>query len=410
MILSYIETIKRRKTNSHLIPHFRWWFVQLSFVWHAIDCYSITVRCDDQVSGYCFIGDQIELLTNQTLYIINLNQYQRPVETQLELRPEQPSNITSLDSIFDNFPHLKHLFVTNSLHILQPLRSRAQHLRHIDLHGNYIKYIGRSVLNAAHSLEYINLNSNRIVHIADEAFGGLEHLHELHIQDNELTSMTNATFVGLHGLRLLNLRGNRLTRLPVGAFTLIALRRMDLAKNRLVAIGNDTFNGLPAIRRISLAHNLIDVIDLSKLLQGTQIEYLDLSDNRIGRREQFIISCSIDDALLPVKYLNLAKNDLKMPEILQQLICFQQLEELNLNSNKFTRINAAGNVTNLYPNLRVLLFVGNQLDCDWLNATDNEFDASVIFTMPRLKDITHRGIACVPNDTLASQQLRQLTN
>lgn len=350
---------------------------------------------------YCFIGDQIELSGDRTLYIINLNQYRRPAETQLELRPQQPSNITSLDSIFDNFPDLQRLFVTNSLQTLQPLRSRAQHLRHIDLHGNYIKYVGRSVFSAAHALEYINLNGNRIAHIADEAFGGLEHLRELHIQDNELTSMTNATFVGAHGLRLLNLRGNRLARLPVGAFTLIALDELILSENRLVAIGNDTFQTMPVIRKVSLAHNAIDVIDLSALLRGTRVQHLDLSDNRIGRREQFIIRCD-GDVVLPVKHLNLAQNNLQMPQILERLTCFQQLEQLNLNSNNFTRIDGAGNVSSQYPELRVLLFVGNRLNCDWLKSA--EFDTSVIFTMPRLKDITYRGIVCVPNSTNNSHE------
>lgn len=340
---------------------------------------------------YCFIGDPIQLSADQTLYIVNLNQYRRPAETQLELRPQQPSNITALDSIFDNFPDLERLFVTNSLNTLQPLRSRVQHLRHIDLHGNYIKYVGRSVFSAAHALEYINLSRNRIAHIADEAFGGLEHLRELHIADNELTAMTNATFVGMHGLRLLNLRRNRLTRLPVGAFTLIALDELILAENRLAAIANDTFRAMPSVRKVSLAHNAIDVVDLWALLQGTRLRILDLSDNRIGQREQFIIRCD-GDAVLPVTHLNLARNNLHMPHILHELTCFGRLQELNLSANNFTRIDAAGSVDSLYPGLRVLLFVGNRLDCGWLR--DAEFDKSVIFTMPRLKDTTYNGITC----------------
>lgn len=331
------------------------------------------------------------LSAENTLYIINLNQYRRPVETQLELRPKQRSNITSLDSIFDNFPDLDQLYVTKSLDMLRPLQSRAQRLRKIDLHGNYIEYISRSVFSAAHALEYINLNLNRISFIEDEAFGGLVHLHALHIEDNALTSITNATFAGIHNLRHLNLRKNHLATLAVGVFTLNNLVELILAENRLVMIANDTFKLMSNLRKVSLAHNAIKYIDLSLLLQDTIVERLDLEDNQIGQRQRFVIRCT-ENMNFTLKHLILARNNLTTSHILNGLICLRQLETLNLNGNNLTRIDDIGNMNYHYPKLRVLYIIGNRLDCDWMENV--EFDTSLVFTQPRLKDVTYRGITC----------------
>lgn len=354
-------------------------------------CKSITVHCNDIITSYCFIDDYINLPAENSLYIINPNRYYRPIETMVEIKPTQRSYIASIESIFENFPELERLFISNSLNEMPTFQFMAINLNLINFRDNHILHLSRFAIDGAQSLEEIHLNRNKIKSVDDYAFSDLNHLHTIRMEENELTLITNLTFAGANRLRVINLKKNHITALKDGCFALEYLEDLNLAYNQLDMLNDSIFVGAKHLKKVSFAHNHIKLINLNVMVHAAPVEWLNLEDNQIGMFENQSINCAME-ANQHLNYLNLAQNQLKGSTILDGLKCLQNLKKLNLNKNNFTHLDNVVYLKVYFPHLGIILLVDNKLQCDWLKKT--AFDTSLIYTMSGRKYNVNR-IACI---------------
>lgn len=367
---------------------------------------SITVHCNHLESSYCFIDEHINLPAESNLYIIHPNRYFRTIDTILEIKPAKRSYIASIESIFENFPELEKLFLSNSLDEMPSLSRTVTTLKYANFRDNFIVKVPK--IRGIIAIEELNLNRNAIQTIDDYAFDDLKHLHTIRMDENQLTFISNITFAEANNLRIISLRKNRITELQDGCFALKNLRELNLADNRLDVLDNSIFIGAQNMKIVNFSHNRIKFIKngiLALLQSAASIETLNLEDNQIGMFEKQSISNGLhcaNDLHLNLKQLNLAKNQLSLKTILNGLKCFQNLETLNLNRNKFTQIENVVDLKFYFPHLIIVYMIDNKLKCDWLQNTI--FDTSLIFTLPdRKRNVNEKnrfvenvnGIACI---------------
>lgn len=357
-------------------------------------CKSITVECSKEVTNYCFISSpSINLSEENTFYIINMNRYWRPIETMLEIRPEKRSYIASLDSVFEQFPGLEDLFISNSLNDLPSMQVAPQTLRLVSFRKNFIRSITKFAFSGASNLEKIDLSANFIRSVEDEAFSGHDRLFSIRLESNELRSLSKNTFDGAHSLSYLNLKNNSITSIDDGCFALKSLEELILAWNHLDVIKNSIFNGAERLKKVSFAHNRIKVVNLIAIAQSAPIEVLNFEHNQLGQYERQSINCSTQ-VNHQLKVLNLANNKLESTHIFDGLKCLQKLEMLNLNKNDFKRFDNISDLRIYFPYLSIIHLIDNKINCDWLNQT--AFDTSLIFTRSIRAKFRIYNIACIP--------------
>ncbi|XP_031620860.1 toll-like receptor 7 [Contarinia nasturtii] len=358
-----------------------------------IRCKSITVECDKNQQNYCsIVPSSIDLPVENTFYFINPNYYLHAMETILEIRPYQTSNIVSIDSIFDYFPKLEQLIISNSLNKIPFMRAASQTLQLVNFRQNFIKNITKFAFDGAPNLERIDLSSNSIRSIENQAFAKLDRLTSIRLENNKLGSLHSHTFVGAKSLVYINLRNNYITTIANGCFALKYLNELILAENRLDIIPDTIFNGAENLKKISFAHNKIKVIDVIAVAQSAPIEMLNFEDNELAWFEKQSINCT-ETPNNQLKNLNLAKNKLKSGNILDRLKCLQRIEMLNLNSNDFTTFENISDLRIYFPHLSVIYLINNKIQCDWLKNT--AFDTSLIYTRSNRRKLTVHNIECL---------------
>ncbi|XP_054846651.1 toll-like receptor 6 [Eublepharis macularius] len=80
---------------------------------------------------------------------------------------------------------------------------------------------------------------------------------------------------------------------------------LDLSQNSICEVGTSDFNYLSKLRILKLAHNCIRDIDFSIFQNNKNLEYLDLSHNKL-----WTVSCY---PIMNLRHLNLSYNNLSMP-------------------------------------------------------------------------------------------------
>lgn len=359
-----------------------------------IACKSITVECNKEVTSYCSISPlSINLPEENTFHIINSNYYLQPVKTILEIRPQFQSYIVSIDSIFDYFPKLEQLFISNSLNDVPSMRTVPKSLLWINFRNNFIRNVTKFAFDGAPSLEQIELSSNSIHSIDNEAFSGLNRLVSIRIENNRLSALKQHTFDGANSLLRINLRNNTIAVIADGCFALKSLEELNLAENRLEIISDSIFNGAEQLKIVSFAHNKIKVINLIAVAQSASIEILNIEDNQLGWFERQSINCT-DKMNNQLKNLNLARNKLKNTHIFDSLKCLQNIEMLNLNTNNFTQFENVSDLRIYFPHLSIIFLINNEIKCEWLNQT--AFDKSLIYTRSNQRKFTINQIECIP--------------
>lgn len=361
---------------------------------------SITVHCNHLETSYCFIDEHINLPVENNLYIIHPTRYFRTIDTMLEIKPAQRSYIASIESIFENFPELENLFLSNSLDEMPSLSRTISTLKYANFRDNFIIKLPK--IRGIIALEELNLNRNAIQTIDDYAFDDLKYLHTIRMDENRLTLISNVTFAEANNLRVISLRKNQITELQDGCFALKNLHELNMADNRLDVLDDSMFIGAENIKIVNFSHNRIKFFNLNALVHSAPIESLNLEDNLIGMFESASINCA-NELQFKLKQLNMAKNQLSSIDILNGLKCFQNLETLNLNRNEFTQIENVVDLKFYFPHLIIVYLIDNKLKCEWLQKTI--FDTSLIFTLTgrKQRNVNEnnrfvknvKGIACV---------------
>lgn len=356
-----------------------------------VACKSITIKCSPDVMDYCLIPmATVNLPEEDSFYIVNENRW-RPVETILQIRPMQRSYIASIDSIWDNFPKLQQLFISNALNSI-PSMKYAGSLKVLNFRNNFIKDIVKFALNGAANLEVIDLSSNAIRSIENEAFSGLSRLTSIDMKNNQLRSLSNRSFSGATSLSYINLQNNSIMTIEDGCFALSHLTELNMANNLLETISDYIFDGAIGLKKVSLAHNRIKVVRLIIILQSVPIESFNIQDNNLGMFENQTIKCT-SNTNVHLKSLDLSKNQLRGKDIFDRLKCLPNLQMLIFNGNKFTRFDNVSDLRVYFPHLFIIHLIDNEMSCGWIKQT--AFDKSLFYTRSIRRNSVNQ-IACVP--------------
>lgn len=312
----------------------------------------------------------------------------------LEIRPQLQSYIASIDSIFDYFPKLEQLFISNCLTDVPSMRAASSTLVWVNFRNNFIRNVSKLSFNGAPSIEKIDLSTNSIYSIENEAFSGLDRLISLRMDNNRLGALKSHTFDGAQSLMLISLRNNSISIIADGCFALKNLEELILAENRLEIIPESIFNGAERLKIVSFAHNKIKVINLITVAQSAPIEILNFNDNQLGLFENQSINCTDKMNNHHLKNLNLARNKLESAHIFDSLKCASNMEMLNLNANEFKRFENISDLRIYYPRLSIIHLIDNKIDCKWLNRT--AFDTALIYARSNRRKYTIDNIECIP--------------
>ncbi|ALC41412.1 Lrt, partial [Drosophila busckii] len=205
----------------------------------------------------------------------------------------------------------------------------------IDLHG--LLLVAERLRTSPYSISLLDCSLRNVSFLSDaKIFDGIS-LHGLVISSGEIKRVHKSAFLGIKGpLQALGLPGNALLSVPWNALsTLTALERLDLANNKIKALGTADFVGLANLVYLELGNNQISSISQRTFGNLRKLEVLKLGGNRLGDYPQSLKSLS---QCLALRQLDLTANNLNGPLSAQTLPGLRQLETLDLNRNMIKSI------------------------------------------------------------------------
>ncbi|XP_078039706.1 uncharacterized protein LOC144471491 isoform X2 [Augochlora pura] len=208
-------------------------------------------------------------------------------------------------------------------------------LTHARLAGNMIKLLPDRIFAWNRELGFLYLSGNGVENLNSSTFEGLVKLQVLDLSENDLREIHPMTFQDNVELKLLNLSYNILNEVPrlvsgithldlswnmIGSLDenfltdlsrirslvmsdnnletvpsnirSITLRNLDLRRNRLVRLKNDTFTHLPQLIRVDLSGNrLTEALDPAIFRNNADLNIIKLDDNpwRCDCKELFVL-------------------------------------------------------------------------------------------------------------------------
>lgn len=382
-----------------MYPFLRWVLFALLLVSRAV-VHGANVFCDRNIPGHhapfsksCYVNELITLTDGERLNFLNVHNASEITDVKFLTVNRMHSNIRIIpEEIFDYFPNVEVLILAASIQtISRNALEKATNLRELIL-NDQIQVVQRNVFSSVPTLTNLELNQNRIVAIEDGAFNGLENLEFLNLANNELVALGYHTFSGLSRLRFLKLRQNNIGIIDDGALAFPHLEMLDLSHNKLKSLSDSVFSRLPVLRSLSLDHNELYHIGYA-LYDISTLDNIDLSSNHIEdlnlvefstmpalsslwlRESGFNFATAFDangggyptPSKSPLKYLDIADNQLQDDASVMKLSLFKDLENLALEGNNFTCFDF-GTVTfrRLFPKLERVQMSDNKWECNCL--------------------------------------------
>lgn len=224
-------------------------------------------------------------LTNNAISNVSVSQFSWNRELEVlglgrnplkQIHPKTFSSVKNLIVLTLDYSGLDNA-VWESLYLFRQLKD-------LQLQGNSVTMLNRTVLRSLSSLRNLDLGDNRISDLSTEMFQAMAELQFLHVNQNNLTEIRNNTFLGLQKLVAFDLRGNRIKTIEKGAFShFVSLAELDLSNNCLSEI--PSFNNATTLQSLDLSSNYIQLLS-SNALKGLQnLQNLVLFNNSIKQIE-----------------------------------------------------------------------------------------------------------------------------
>ncbi|XP_078683343.1 relaxin receptor 1-like [Branchiostoma floridae x Branchiostoma belcheri] len=158
------------------------------------------------------------------------------------------------------------------------------HLEKLNLEMNLISTIEADAFVGLHNLTQLYLDYNRLQTLESGVFRDLAKLKWLYLNNNQLQVLNSQSFFGLHSLEWLELRLNHIHAVVGEGIwnNMPLLAYVDLDSNFLSSL--ESFRGyrnFAATLELVVRNNSIEVVAARDLAELTQIDGLDLSENKI---------------------------------------------------------------------------------------------------------------------------------
>ncbi|KAH6616403.1 hypothetical protein C7974DRAFT_318782 [Boeremia exigua] len=229
---------------------------------------------------------------------------------------------------------------------------------------------------------------------ATVAWGEIVDVTTIVAADNELTTLPDSMFPDVNGddfidsddagpqfggVQNLDFHGNLLQELPMGLRQLVELTKLNLSRNKLPVGAFEVITKITSLRELKLAENSFDGQLPSDIASLTQLEVLDLANNKlIG------LPAEIRE-LTQLRTLNVANN--RIQTVPMELFTSPSLIEFNATNN---RLEGSFFTVSSAPHLQELRLSGNAL---------TSLSESGSLSMPALKhlDISVNRLSSLPD-------------
>ncbi|XP_029661912.1 protein artichoke [Formica exsecta] len=199
------------------------------------------------------------------------------------------------------FPSLTHAYLShNTIHILPDrIFAKNKQLMHLYLNANSLERLNASTFDGLMKLQTLDLSANNLEDVPEMMFQENIDLRLLNLSYNSLhrfpdflsfvtsldlsfnlISRFNANSLeNMPRIRSLNLRNNQLQLLP-RSLKSKTLKVLDVQKNRLVELHNNSFAELPSLQKIDLSGNrLTEAMDPDIFEHNLDLTVIRLEDN-----------------------------------------------------------------------------------------------------------------------------------
>ena len=301
-------------------------------------------------------------------------------------------NKTSDISALANLTKLKDLIISETEISNISALSNLTNLEKLTLNKNKISDI--SSLATLTKLEWLELDENEISNISP--LSKLTNLIYLSLNENKISDISSLST--LTKLDILSINNNEISNISALS-TLTDLTELYLNENEISDVSS--LSTLTKLKNVSLAQNKIsDVKTLFELGLWT----LNLEDNEISNLPKSFTfttkneSAGIEEALYPLKHLNLSKNKISDISMFAETPVMTSLEHLDLSENEISNIiylKNSNKLTKLLLNknkIKDISVLSSKTDKGeeilgnlvWLNLSENEI--TDISSLPMLKN------------------------
>lgn len=247
-------------------------------------------------------------------------------------------------------------------------------LQSLNLEHNNIEVIAQNAFTDLKNLHELLLSNNQIKVIESKNFADLFVLNQLILESNQIKSIHPNAFDNLTNLNDLSLNDNQLDTIPSSIKKLRYLKSLDLGKNKISVIDNDSFEGLEELLGLRLTDNHITTVTKNAFAPLKDLHVLNLASNKIKHIDQsaFISNptlrairldnnllediSSVFTSLPSLVLLNVSDNNIKWFDYSHLP---QSLEWLDIHKNNITELGNYFDVT-------------NELKINWLDVSRNK--------------------------------------
>jgi Leucine-rich repeat (LRR) protein len=206
-------------------------------------------------------------------------------------------------------------------------------------------------------LANLRLNNNKITGLPVRVFELTPQLIEAHLMGNQIRSINDQNFhpTSAQKLEYLNLASNKLDAIGSGAFeSLPRLSILELHSNNLAHINPQTFNSLPNLNHLDLSKNNIGTLHDFAFNQLPALKHLNLGHNQLAK-----IGESVFQNVAALEHLILSHNLLTSFNFLFLNNQVESLMALDLSYNKLLRFETFINVLNKHSVLGLIWTMRN---------------------------------------------------
>lgn len=239
--------------------------------------------------------DIFEDMGNLTFLKMEHNNIVHPIEEEvfsftpeLEVLEIGYNNLTDLKpGLFKNLSRLTLMNLTGNklLKLTRSVFRNVTNLEYLDLSSNEMRDIKPNLLVDFNKLKKLNLNDNAFVNLPEKLLSNKNDLEEFKMQTNKGSSplfFPSGFFSNLPALKTVHLSGSNIISLPENAFDRSKMiQEIYLDRNQLSTLMQNTFAHLENLITLDLSQNQISSLPGGLFSKNTMLKTLNLQHNQI---------------------------------------------------------------------------------------------------------------------------------